>query len=111
MENNENEFTNMKGWEFLLHFAEKEPNTIKRNELIEEAYDMKREDERRLNELVFKSLLAKFLNFISLVILAIVIYIVIILWKKSIFEGFVSAIVGFFFIKYIIQSRNNDIFS
>ncbi|OGH89302.1 MAG: hypothetical protein A2469_01010 [Candidatus Magasanikbacteria bacterium RIFOXYC2_FULL_40_16] len=72
---------------------------------------MRKEHEQAMNELIGRHFLSKILDIFAILLLLVVIVIIIKLFTRSLFEGFVSAIVGFWLIKYVSKKRNDDLFS
>lgn len=71
----------------------------------------KKETIKRQNGLVGKFYLAKILDILSVIILIATVIIVVYLFTVSLFEGFISLVAGFFFLRYIFKKRSSDFLS
>ena len=79
---------------------------------LEEILEQQKGDTtERQNKLVGRFYLTRILDAVSIIILIATIIIVIYLFTQSLFQGFISLIVGFFFLRYIFKKRSNDFLS
>jgi len=102
---------NKPGWKILEDAARKLKDPVARENGMKAAKKMHVELIQRQNELVGHHFVSKVFDFFTVLIFLISISIVIFLFTQSLFEGFISLIVTFFFIKYLFKKRSSDLFS
>ncbi|HEV7424412.1 MAG TPA: hypothetical protein VGO21_04455 [Candidatus Paceibacterota bacterium] len=83
--------------------------------LAESRYgEWQKEEEKRKkdsqNKLVGRFIMAKIYDIASILILIASVSVVIYLFRQSLFEGFVSLVADFFFLRYIFKKRSEDFF-
>ena len=100
--------TNKPIWEILNNLADSTDDPAKKAKMKEDAEKMRIEADKTRKELVGRYIMARILDLFAVLSLVAVIIIVIILFSKSLFEGFISLVAGFFIIRWIFIKRNND---
>ncbi len=98
-------------WQILSDVADLIKDPVEKAEAKAIAEKTRIEEEQRKNELIGHFIMSKVLDVFAVLLLIAVIIIVIILLTKSLFEGFVSIVAGFWLIRYVFKKRNNDLFS
>lgn len=98
-------------WKILSDVADTIKDPVAKAEAQANVEKMRIEEEKARNELVGRFIISKFLDVFAILLLIAVIVIVLILFIRSLFEGFVSMVVGFWLIRYVFKKRNNDFLS
>lgn len=98
-------------WEILDAVAEKIKDPVAKAEAKATAQRERAEHEQRMKELVGRVTLTRFLDISAVLFLIVVIIVVIILFSESLFEGFVSSVVGFWIVRYVFKKRSNGFLS
>lgn len=102
---------NKSSWETLHDVALMIKDPIARVYALEDAEKLRIEQQNAQNELVGRYVLAKFFDIIFVILTLITVGIVIMLFKQSLFKGFISFIGGVISIKFLCKQRSSDLFS